>query len=153
MNEWFGQVKDGTMIRNAVGEIAHTLWKEIPIHHDGVALDEFIFMPNHVHGIIVLTRPDSDVACNVATKHTTNMMSEISPKSGSLGSIIRSLKSGVANWCHSHGYPDFSWQSKYHDHIIRNKRELNAIRNYIRANPAKWEQERNNSGGLHYWTD
>jgi REP element-mobilizing transposase RayT len=54
MIEYFGDVMDGEIKRNDVGEIAHKAWIEIPNHHKHVMLDEFIIMPNHVHGIIVL---------------------------------------------------------------------------------------------------
>lgn len=145
MVELFGQVMNAVMSRNEMGEIAHQMWVEIPKHHTNVKLDEFIVMPNHVHGIIVL-RAGSDVACNVtdiSTRNPSSFMSQISPKRGSLGTIIRSYKSAVTNWCHMHDHDDVLWQPRFHDHIIRNKKELNAIRAYIRNNPANWQKDNN----------
>jgi putative transposase len=148
--KWFGNVVNGEMKRNEMGEIAHQSWMEIPNHHTNVLLDEFIVMPNHVHGIIVLCgnvacNPDGnvenencrDVVCNVST-------TGISPKRGSLGAIIRSYKSAVTNGCHTRGHDKFTWQSRFYDHIIRDEKGLNEIRFYIRNNPSRWEFDRNN---------
>ena len=159
MVEYFGDVVNGEMKRNDIGEIAHKIWMEIPNHHEYTMLDEFIIMPNHVHGIIILCEhghgkdvanknklsivDGRDVACNVSTK--------ISPKRGSLGTVVRSYKSAVSNWCHANGYPDFSWQPRFYDHIIRNDKGLNAIREYIQNNPAQWEFDRNDPSGLYNW--
>jgi putative transposase len=69
-------------------------------------------------------------------------MSRISPKRGSLGSIIRSYKSAVTNWSHSHGGDGPLWEPRFYDHIIRNGKERNTIRAYIRNNPAKWGKDK-----------
>lgn len=152
--DWFGEIHQQQMIRNKAGEIAHKFWEEIPIHFKGVVLDEFEIMPDHIHGIIVLRNYSrGDVACNVATKQNPKTMLAISPKRGSLGSIMRSFKSAVSNSCHSNGYPDFCWQSKYHDHIIRSGVELDAIRFYIHNNPAQWDEDRNNGARNENWME
>ena len=154
--ERFGKVEDGNMRRNQIGEVAHQTWIGIPNHHQNATLDEFIVMPNHVHGIIVLGVHSGDVACNVAnvtnipTRDPSSLMAQISPKRGSLGSIIRSYKSAVTNRCHALGHNDVLWQSRFHDHIIRNKKELNAIRAYIRNNPANWDKDRNHSAEVSF---
>jgi putative transposase len=149
MIEYFGEVVDGEIKRNAMGEIAHQMWMHIPNHHEHVMLDESIVMPNHVHGIIVLCENNHgrDVACNVSTGN----IARISPKRGSLGTIVRSYKSAVSNWCHANGHPDFFWQSRFYDHIIRDEKGLNAIREYIQNNPAQWEYDRNDPSGLYNW--
>jgi REP element-mobilizing transposase RayT len=50
----FGDVVDGEMVTNDAGRIVQAIWKALPLHYPGVALDEFVIMPKHVHGIIVL---------------------------------------------------------------------------------------------------
>jgi putative transposase len=173
MAELFGEVIRAAVHRKEIGEIAHRFWSELPKHNKGVELDEFIVMPNHVHGIVVLCgghdRPNgpglriahtvdndvpvSDVACNVAPSDNSNFMSSISPKRGSLGAIIRSYKSAVTDWCHSNRLEDFQWQPRFHDHIIRNKDELRRIRSYIRNNPARWETDRKNPNMIDLWME
>ena len=51
---WFGKIESGKMILNKFGEITKNFWVEIPKHFKNVALDEFIVMPNHVHGIVII---------------------------------------------------------------------------------------------------
>ena len=49
---YFGEIENNKMILNDFGKIADKLWQEIPNHNENVRLDEFIIMPNHIHGII-----------------------------------------------------------------------------------------------------
>lgn len=152
--DWFGQIRDGQMLRKEMGEVAHGMWLEIPNHHRNVISDVFVVMPNHVHGIVVLCcHPGSDVARNVALRNNTKSMSRISPKPGSLGAVIRAYKSAVSKWCHANGFADFTWQPRFHDHIIRNEKQLNAIRGYILKNPLCWEIDHSNSTGKVEWFD
>ncbi len=157
----FGEIVHGKMKLSAIGEIARQYWQEIPEHFDNTDLDEFVMMPNHVHGIILILqqKPDDcrDVACNVSThnvstdSHSKNLaMSAISPKPGSLGTIIRSYKSAVTRWRGKNNYPQFSWQPRFYDHIIRNEKSLAAIRQYIYNNPTKWQIDRENSESVWY---
>ncbi len=146
---YFGDIRDGKMGLSVQGCAAWYFWKQIPAHSDNVQLDAFVVMPNHVHGIIQIL-PDEKGVPPVGTLPATslqtnnrNRMSEISPKPGSLSTIIRSYKSGMTRWCNRKGY-EFCWQSRFHDHIIRNYRSLNRIRQYIECNPLNWEKDSKN---------
>ena len=100
-------------------------------------------MPNHVHGIIQLLGDEytsRDVACNVST---SEHMSNISPKSGTLSTIVRSYKSAVTRSIRKHHHPKFEWQPRFYDHVIRNDQSLNKIRQYINLNPKNWKRDRN----------
>lgn len=69
---WFGNIKKGKMYLNKIGEIANTLWQNIPLHFLFVESDYFTIMPNHIHGILILKEQHRrDVACSIftATKH------------------------------------------------------------------------------------
>ncbi len=100
-----------------------------------------------------------DVGVGVETLHATSLsstqsiqsppsqsqnqkMAKISPKRGSLATVIRSFKSAVTRESRNI-LPQFAWQPNFHDHIIRNQNELNRIRKYIASNPKKWESDRN----------
>ena len=135
---YFGEVKNGKMIPNRYGNIADSLWQQIPEHHLEVEIDEYVIMPNHIHGIIIINER-KNVACNVST--TDNFHSNISPKPGSLSAIVRSFKSAVSKQIHTIGNNNFHWQSRFYDRIIRNERELFQIRKYIQQNPLKFEIE------------
>lgn len=52
----FGEIKNGGMILNELGEIANKIWMKIPKHFTHVYLDKYIIMPNHMHGIIVINK-------------------------------------------------------------------------------------------------
>ncbi|RLC36231.1 hypothetical protein DRH27_05530, partial [Candidatus Falkowbacteria bacterium] len=57
---FFGSVKKDEMILNEIGKMAEKYWLEIPVHFNNVLLDEFIVMPNHLHGILVI---DNSINC------------------------------------------------------------------------------------------
>lgn len=122
---------------------------QIPRPTMGILIDEFVIMPNHIHAIIIIDPPritKSNVGALHATPLRTNRdalgisqrMSAISPKPGSLGAVIRSYKSSVTRWARNNRFPHFAWQRGYHDHIIRDDRDLSRVRRYIRQNPMKW---------------
>jgi REP element-mobilizing transposase RayT len=69
------------------------------------------------------------------------------PQSKNLSSIIRGFKIGVKNFSNENKIY-FLWQDSFYDHIVRDEKELNKIRQYIVDNPLKWELDRNNSENL-----
>jgi len=144
---FFGEIMDGKMILNGIGENAQKYWDEIPQHFSFIRLDEMVVMPNHIHGLLWIDKLGGigcDVAYNVATGKTKNKkMMEISPKRGSISTVIRSYKSVVTNKSRQIN-PKFAWQPRFHDHIIRNEKSLHNIRRYIRNNPVIWQRDRNN---------
>jgi len=151
---YFGNIWDGKMILSDIGQIVNKYWYEIPNHFNNVKLDEFIVMPNHVHGII---RIQYNKLCNLRrdainrvftnndniggiTKQNNPMLNK-----KSIPYIIRWYKGITTHTIRQ--LPNsfiFHWQPRYYDRIIRNKKELNAIRQYIKNNPKNWEQDRNN---------
>lgn len=143
---YFGEINDQHMVLTGIGEIARQLWTEIPAHFPMAELGEFVVMPNHVHGIIgIHHRRDvacrTDVACNIPTTKNQYMAS-ISPKPGTLSAMIRSYKSAVTKRCHDNHISNFGWQSRFHDHIIRNQEEFDRIERYIMENTANWETDK-----------
>lgn len=137
-----------------VSMIVEDCWKDIPNHFPTVEIDEFVVMPNHFHGIIVITNDQSrGVRLNAPTSLSLkggaeeksserNRFSHISPKKGSLGVIIRTFRGEVTRRIRSEGFQEFGWQQGYYDRIIRNRDELNNIRRYISENPLKWELDK-----------
>jgi len=140
--EVFGEIVDGEMIRNDCGNIVQSCWEELPAHFANIQLDEFIVMPNHIHGIIlILDELGRDVQLNIPTG---DYHSRISPRKGSLSVVVRTFKAAVTTECRKKGYTDYCWQSRFHDHIIRNEQSLNKIREYIRTNPQRWAWDKGN---------
>jgi len=137
MNCIFGDVIDEKLILNNCGNIAKEYWSEIPEHFEKAEIDEFIIMPNHVHGIINII---DDVG--VGHVHSDyNQYQKIIPES--IGSIIRSYKGAVTKWIHENTEIINVWQRNYYEHIIQNDDELFRIREYIEFNPINWQIEKN----------
>ncbi|MEZ4773146.1 MAG: transposase [Bacteroidia bacterium] len=113
-----------------IGKIAIKFWQEIPEHFPFVELDEFIIMPNHIHGILVFNKPDK-------TDWTPN---QFGVQSQNLGSVIRGYKASLKRFANQNNI-EFEWQPRYHDRIIRDERGLNAVRRYIIDNPANWNND------------
>ena len=115
-----------------IGRIIENQWNEIPNQFESVSLDQFIIIPNHVHGIVIINhRADArpaptlgDIVCAFKSKCTVEYLNHI--KGNNLNT------------------PGKIWQRSYHDHIIRDEESLNKIRDYIRNNPLTWEEDKNN---------
>jgi len=145
---FFGEVSEGKMVLSQTGKIATQFWNAIKDHFPFVILDEFIVMPDHIHGIIILNKSkkdiklSGDVTCNVCTDDMDSKnkgMAEISPKPGSLSTIIRSYKSAVTRDARAINI-HFGWQSKFHESIVRDEASLKRIKNYIFNNPKNWSK-------------
>ena len=148
---YFGNVEDGDMYLNELGEIAKQCFKKIPKHFPFISLDAFVIMPNHVHGIIIIDDVEAqNLASLVKAQNLAPLPSpknQFGPQSKNLASIIRGYKIGVTNYANKNNIP-FQWQSLYYDHIIRNKKSLNNIRQYIVQNPVNWPIETQNLASL-----
>ena len=145
---YFGDVVNHKMQLSEIGHIAQSCWQEIPKHFPFVILDAFIIMPNHVHGIVVIDKPGDVETLHATSLHTTptpknQKMASISPKQGSLSTIIRSYKSVVTKNARNI-HADFGWQPRFHDHIIRNNKSFQTISEYIVNNPMKWKDDKFN---------
>ena len=136
MNTWFGEIMDAQIHLSDVGQFARQCWLNIPQHYPSVELDQWIIMPNHIHGIIIIKNDQNFVGAQNFVP-LQNKYQSIIPRS--LGCIIRGFKIGVAKWSHANGHSHFRWQRNYYDHIIRNEKSLHQIRHYIIHNPAEWK--------------
>ncbi len=148
----FGAVVNGAMRLNAWGEIVREEWFKTAQIRPYVRLydDEFVVMPNHVHGIIWIVG-DDDVNVG-ATRRVAPTIPNVAPAKPcgpapkSIGAIIGQFKSAVTKrinaWHNTPGAP--VWQRNYYEHIIRDERALNAIRHYILENPRRWHLDRHN---------
>ena len=131
--EIFGKIEFGSMKLNKYGKIANQIWKGIPNHYTNVELDEFVIMPNHIHGIIIIDENVGTEQCSVPTHY------------GLLSKIVKSFKEIFIKTIHIQ-FEDyqFKWQRSFYDRIIRNDKELFNIRQYITNNPLQWELDNEN---------
>ncbi|MGE3279053.1 MAG: transposase [Candidatus Altimarinota bacterium] len=152
---FFGEIVDGEMKLSEMGLLIKKFWHEIPNYFEHAILDEFVIMPNHIHGIIILCRMNEPSPCRDAINRVSTAMG--AGKTGgitknhnpmlhphSLSKIIRWFKGRTTFEIRKQNNTDFAWQPRFHDRVIRNEYELNRIRKYIFDNPSNWEMDRNN---------
>ncbi|MEM8720032.1 MAG: transposase [Cyanobacteria bacterium P01_G01_bin.39] len=150
---FFGEVAQGKMVLSHIGIIADVLWYEIKNHAHNVELGEFIIMPNHVHGILILNNSGNnnvidgrrDKACLVSTtnKIDRNCIGKNrfqNQGKNTISSIVGGYKSAVTKHARRLGF-DFYWQSRFHDHIIRDEQSYLRITEYIVNNPRNWQDD------------
>jgi REP element-mobilizing transposase RayT len=162
---FLGDIVNQQMQLSHVGIIADVLWHQIPHHTKNIELGSFVVMPNHIHGILILNGDDNihKTDNHVETLHATSLrgttslqgatslqdtpiakkneqMANISPQPNSVSTIIRSYKSAVTKHAHRLGF-EFQWQTRFHDHIIRDGASFQKINNYIITNPANWQDD------------
>ena len=127
---WFGEVVENRVRLSPVGEVVTEEWRTIPDSFDRVTLDEWIVMPDHLHGILMFKgRPPEDL------RMSSRMTSQ------SLGAVMGQFKSNASKriwWNLRHR--DFAWQDRFHDSIVRDSTALDNIRAYIRDNPRRWSE-------------
>ncbi|MEQ8975509.1 MAG: transposase [Coleofasciculus sp. C1-SOL-03] len=130
-----GEIIDSQMQLSDSGKFVYLHWQNLLHYHPNLKLDEFVIMPNHLHGILILT------ADTTRQKHH------------SLPEIIRGFKTFSARRINKNrrqkGVP--VWQRGYYEHIIRNEQSLTAIREYIVNNPIAWEEDELHPSGSQEW--
>jgi putative transposase len=146
LDEPFGTITDGIMIENNTARIVRDCWNDLPNHYAYVQLDEFVIMPNHIHGIIVLR---DSIAAGAGLKPAPAlshqpapaMDKQTNPKRHGLPEIVRALKTFSSRRINESGQK-FKWQRGYFDRIIRTEKSLFLIRKYISENPRRWDKSR-----------
>jgi putative transposase len=140
----FGEIIDGNMLLNEAGEATEKCWLAIPAHFPSVELNEFVIMPNHVHGVVAIVG-----ANNVGEKNgganivgANNHLPLQHGTSKTIGSIVRGFKIGVTKWFRTHTDISTVWQRNYYEHIIRNEDAHLKIVEYIRTNPQQWQEDK-----------
>ncbi len=149
---FFGHISNRVMHRSALGQMAWDIWDLIPSQFPHCTLDAFVVMPDHIHGIVVIgDRGDDgidrrDAINRVSTVNTGESLPTapggvtqhhnpmLSPHS--LSRVMRWYK-GRCTHDMRLLRPDFGWQPRFYDRIIRNDKELQAFRYYIQTNPAR----------------
>ncbi|MCU0607959.1 MAG: transposase [Candidatus Edwardsbacteria bacterium] len=144
-----GKIASGILSLSRFGEIARSCWEGLPRHYSGIELGAFIVMPNHVHGIIVITG-DITVKRNNDTVGAGLKPAPTVVKRHALPEIIRAFKTFSARGINlardTPGRP--FWQRNYYEHVIRNGEEYDRIRQYILENPSNWPRDDENPGRI-----
>jgi putative transposase len=139
-----GEIVDGTMRLNAVGVMAQTEWQDLPKRFPGVTLDAFTFMPNHMHGIVII-QASEDASVRAGLVPALAGASTRDAPTNALGNIMGAFKSITTHayivGVRQSDWPPFFgkfWQRNYYEHIVRDEGDLARIRVYVQNNPAQW---------------
>ncbi|HLD27558.1 MAG TPA: transposase [Patescibacteria group bacterium] len=141
----FGEIKRNKMVLSAFGHLVKRHWQQIPRVRRNVALDAFIIMPNHIHGIIVIKQYHVGAIHELPRQRELPLYQRAKRRQMLLFKIIGQFKMNSVKQINLYrNSPKTSvWQRNYYEHIIRNERALNRIREYIRNNPTNWQNDRN----------
>ena len=132
---FFGAVVHNGVRLSEAGTIAQTIWQSLTQRFQEVELDAYVIMPNHMHGILRVTRQPP------VSGRQQSMGSEGVSRPLRLGHIVRIFKEATTYTIHKAGVADFGWQRAYYESIVRNEASLDRIRQYILSNPARWRQD------------
>lgn len=159
---FLGECKNDKMKLFTIGAIVQGFWYDIPKHCPHVELGVFQVMPNHIHGIIIIDRKyltDQNIGnentktvekfedIRIESDKTEDLKNEffqkISPKPGSLSTILRSFKSVCTRHIHA-DFPQkmFEWQERFWDNIIKSDEDFIRISEYIINNPKNWRDDK-----------
>jgi putative transposase len=144
----FGYIKDGIMYHNEIGLLAEKYWAEIPNHFNNVTLGNFQIMPNHTHGILIINNllNSGDLGDSINSEKSQDISKSIgqlrfqNQGKNTISSMIGSFKSIVTKNAKIIN-PKFGWQTRFHDHIIRDSASFERIQNYIANNPKNWKED------------
>jgi len=129
-----GAIVDDAVGLFRAGEIVDACWRDIPRHFPGVQLDEYVVMPNHLHGIIAIDSASNRQISDTSRPSISNIVGRF--KGASSREIHRTADCGTGR----------TWQRTFYDHVIRTERALGDIRQYIEGNPLRWEHDAENPG-------
>ena len=137
-----GSVADGEITFSQYGLITAEFWEWLSSAYPHISLDEWTIMPNHLHGIIIISNPCRGGSRAAPTRAVPTSEIKIKP----LGQIIGAFKTISSKQINIHrqtpGAP--FWQRGFYEHIIRDEKSLERIREYIVTNPLRWQLDREN---------
>lgn len=141
----FGEVVDGEMRLNDAGQMVQAEWNALPDRFPSVGRDAFVVMPNHVHGIIVIT---NDIVGAGLVPAPNGATTRVAPTVGDVVGAFKSRTTVLYTYgVKQIGWTPFRgrlWQRNYYEHVIRDESSLNDIRQYILDNPLRWAMDREN---------
>ncbi len=152
-----GKIKNGRICMTNIGKIIEEEWLLTNELRSYVDLDEYVVMPNHFHGIIIVNSVEATGSVvfnsdfgkksvlpkeNVSINKMTQRVISTTLQPDSLGSIVGQFKSVCTKRIRARENKNFAWQPNYYDHIIRDQNDLERIRKYIQQNVVKWELDK-----------
>jgi REP element-mobilizing transposase RayT len=148
----FGKINDGKVTLYKTGKIIQDEWLRTEQVRANVKLDMFVVMPNHFHGIVIIKETDDPkrathrVAPTKTRRAVPAQERQAKLITGSISAIIGQFKTVITKRVHSELKLESCsvWQRGFYEHVIRNEKELNRVRQYIIDNPIKWSLDKEN---------
>lgn len=154
----FGRISVGAgpcarpqMVLSDAGRMIADVWHQIPSHYPGNDVDEFVVMPNHVHGIVIVGAGPCCCPENKQRPHEIGQPRGVAPTGLPLPDVVHRFKTMTTklymDGVKQSGWQPFNgklWQRGYYEHVIRDDDELKEIRQYILTNPLKWALDSEN---------
>ena len=142
----FGDVVDGEMRANDAGEMVWRVWDGMPGRFPSIEMDEFVVMPNHVHGVIIIRQ---SLGSLVGGQGDSGVQRDTGATT--VGDVVGAFKSlttvEYGRGVRKLDWPPFDrrlWQRNYYERVIRDESEFSRVRKYIANNPMEWEFDREN---------
>jgi len=148
--QYFGNINDWKMALNKLWEFCYNEISRLSVVRRNIFIDEFIVMPNHVHLLLIMTEfidcRDTSAMCpinginwlkKIGLNNNKTVLQTVPTKKYNwpiLWSIIKLFKWNVTKFAKQNNIL-FEWQSRYHDHIIRDNKSYENIKYYIQTNP------------------
>ena len=136
---YFGNISDSRMCFTEIGEYAEQCIKQISTHNQYAEILSWVIMPNHIHLMMKISQFVETEQCK--NKIVDEKMRAISSRKRNLSYAVGNFKSAVTKFANERGIP-FAWQTRFHDHIVRDICEMNQIADYIENNVQKWEMDK-----------
>ena len=153
---YFGNIKDEEMVLSEIGEYAKKQFQDVSLNYPYAEIPSFVVMPNHIHAIVIIddrVPPQHDVCRDAIYRvsETKDQEEQNKNRGGvtktdnpmlyrSLGTVIRGLKARVTHYANEKGI-DFAWQSRFHDRIIRDQKDMNETAIYVANNVVRWSED------------
>ena len=155
---YFGKIEDDEMHLSEIGRYADEQFRDVSSNYPYAVIPSYVVMPNHIHAIVIIDDhydfcrdaiyrvseticvPESEMQM-VPTQNRGGITGRSNPMLyQSLGTVIRGLKARVTHYANENEI-DFAWQSRFHDRIIRDQKDMNETALYVDNNVAKWPED------------
>ncbi|MBQ6307218.1 MAG: transposase [Bacteroidales bacterium] len=149
---YFGRIEDDEMHLSEIGRYADEQFRDVSSNYPYAIIPSYVVMPNHIHAIVIID--DHYDVCRDAIHRVSESEMQMEPTQDrgsitgrynpmlykSLGTVIRGLKARVTHYANEKDL-DFAWQSRFHDRIIRDQKDMNETASYVDNNVAKWPED------------
>lgn len=132
----FGEIRNGVMCLNDLGAVIWSEWEKTFEMRPHYLPHAFVVMPNHFHALFSITRTPEDIWNDERIEAFSQR------KKDTVASTLGGIKSAITSYARKHlNWSDEIWQSRFHDHVVRDWAEFGKIEGYIFNNVRNWRDD------------